>query len=347
MNWPKSLRVRLNIHFADPSICLLTKGGSMRWGACEFVLNPPDDDREKYDYWIVAHANAPEPIRGWCAPSNTLFISGEPPSKKIYPPLFYRQFHRIVDTHRLSGHPRVTEHAPGIFWHVGYDQTTAGYRFGYDHLSALARPAKENKIAVVCSDAQGTVGQRRRLALLARLKAQFGDRIVHFGKGFTPINDKMDAFLPCRYNLVLENSNSDHYWTEKLSDAYLSWSHPVYVGCGNLEDYFAANSFTRLDVGDHDGAARIVQGLLAKPETDAEISAVGKARAQILEQYNPFALFAAWAEAYHESASPQRLTLRSHQAFRSWMRGWAHCLGTRDYAGICEVTRAAARRFLK
>jgi hypothetical protein len=49
----------------------------------------------------------------------------------------------------------------------------------------------------------------------------------------------------CRIAITscLENSQSPHYWTEKLTDAYLGWAFPLYVGCPNVGDYFAKESF--------------------------------------------------------------------------------------------------------
>jgi len=51
--------------------------------------------------------------------------------------------------------------ALGLNWHVGLDR--GSYRYGYDHLAALICPDKQNRIAVVCSNAAKTEGQRQRL----------------------------------------------------------------------------------------------------------------------------------------------------------------------------------------
>jgi hypothetical protein len=261
-----------------------------------------------------------------CAPENTLFIAAEPEEKKVYPLEFYQQFHRIIDTHGRSSHPRITLHAPCMSWHVGMDPAT--HRFVMDHaaLTRLEPPAVfENRISVVCSDAAFTPGQRQRLAFLAELKQHLGSRLVHYGRGFQPIDDKLDAILGSRFHLVLENCRTPHYWTEKISDAYLGWAFPFYVGCPNLADYFPQDSFVPLDPGNAREAAEWIIAKLDSPAGESERHAVAEARRRVLYDYNPWVAWARWAEEYHQAdATPVRLTLRSHKAFRPFPRGWLH-----------------------
>lgn len=298
-------------------------GGNPRIGRWEILLNP--EQPVEADYWIV-FANARPCDRMRCAPENTLFIAAEPEEKKIYPREFYRQFHRIIDTHGRSGHPRITLHAPCMSWHVGMDPST--HRFVMDHeaLERLEPPARsENRISVVCSDAAFTPGQRQRLAFLAELKQHLGPRLVHYGRGFQPIDDKMDAILGNRFHLVLENCRAPHYWTEKISDAYLGWAFPFYSGCPNLTDYFPQDSFVPLDPDNPREAAGWIISKLDSPPDVFERQAVAEARRRVLYDHNPWMAWARWAEEYHQAdAAPVRLTLRSHKAFRPFPRGWLH-----------------------
>ena len=313
------IRVRLMMEAAPEGMPLFTPGGSLRWGRCQFDFNPAH--HEAADFAVVLY-NARTCDRFPCAPQNTLFISGEPPAKKTYPQAYYRQFHRIVDTHSQSGHPRVVETALGLPWLAGLDLNAGKFQYGYDYLTEMRRPEKSNRISVVCSNAAHTEGQRRRLAFLGALKERLGGRLVHYGRGFEPIRDKLDAIGPHRLHLVLENSESPHYWTEKLADAYLGWSLPFYAGCPNVGDYFDADSFVRLDMNDADEAARLICERLDSPVADAEIEAVSKARWKILNTYNPFAWTARWVEEFYQAAPMRDITLRSHKAFRPFPRGW-------------------------
>jgi hypothetical protein len=311
--------VRTNMDCAPGGMELLTPGSSLRWGRCRFDFNP--DDGGRADFAVVL-GNARPRDRFVCAPENTLFIAGEPLAKKLYPQTFYRQFGHVVDSHPASHHPNLHVSALGLNWHVGLDRSSNSYRFGYDYLSALAYPDKQNRIAVVCSNESKTEGQRQRLALLDGLKRRLGDRLVHFGRGFEPIDDKMDGILPYRLQLVLENCVVSNYWTEKLSDAYLGWAYPVYLGCPNVGDYLPADALLSINDLDVDAAAACIAGLLDQPLDPRRQAAFAEARSRVLNVYNPFAWAAHWAEQLYRPSLPERtVTLRSHKAFRSLARG--------------------------
>lgn len=300
---------------------LLAPGGAPRAGRCDIQLNPQGP--AEADFWIV-FANARPVDRIRCAPENTLFIAGEPEEKKVYPKRFYQQFYRLIDTHGRSNHPRIIRHAPCMAWHIGYDHRRQAFAFGYDTLAAMPPPATlHNRVSVVCSDAAFTPGQRKRLAFLAELKRRLGDRIDHFGRGFRPVDDKLDAILGYRFQLVLENCQARDYWTEKLSDAYLGWAFPFYAGCTNLTDYFPPDSFAPVDLDDPAAAAAALMERLATPAGETERAAVAEGRRRVLDHYNPWSAWARWAEEFHDpAATPRWLTIRSHKAFRPAPRGW-------------------------
>ena len=316
----REILVRANMDCAPGGMELLTPGSSMRWGDCHFDFNPPAGGRADY---CVVMGNARPSDRFIVAPQNTLFIAGEPLAKKLYPKSFYRQFGHVVDSHAQSGHPRLHVGALGLNWHVGLDRTIGGYRYGYDYLSALPCPNKENRIAVVCSNANKTEGQRQRLALLEGLKHRLGERLVHFGRGFQSIDDKLDAILPYRFHLVLENSVLPNYWTEKLADAYLGWAFPVYLGCPNVADYLPQDGFLSINDQAVDTVAAHIAALLDAPLSTERLAAIGEARSLVLNRYNPFALAAYWAERLYQPGLPEKwVTLRSHKAYRTFARGY-------------------------
>ena len=321
------LRVAVTTTVSHGGMDLLCPNRQLRWGNCDFLLNPPGGT--ECDYWIVFAGSRD---RDWmiCAPENTLFIAGEPPSKKIYPGEFYAQFHRVVSTHAGDPHPRVTTSLPGLNWHVGLARGEDRYLYGYDELKALKPVGKTDKISVVCSNLTTTEGQRKRLEFLQILKAEFGDRIVHYGRGFTPISDKMDAILPHRFHLVLENSSSPDYWTEKLADAYLGWAFPIYSGCPNVGDYFPADGFSAVDANRPGEALGLIRNLLDQPADEQETDAIRRCRNLILDDYNPFARFAHWAEQFHQSGGlPKRVAITTHKAFRPFPRGLLYRLKTK------------------
>lgn len=304
----RPLRVRITRPRTAPGSSLQLPGGGLRHGRCEFEVNPPDGGT--YDFWIVL-GFAHEHEWALVPPGNTLFICGEPPAKKLFPRGFYRQFGHVVDTHDHSRHAGLILHAPCLGWWVRADHAA---------LSALPSPAKQNRVGVVCSSTARTPGQRRRLRFLSRLKELLPEDVAHFGHGFKPVADKMDAILPYRFQLVLENSVSPHYWTEKLIDAYAGWAHPLYVGCPNLADYFPREAFTALDLADPEGAAGLIRQLLAAPDPAPRLAALAEARRRILHDYNLGLRCAALVEQLPRPGAPARVDLRTYKAFRFFDR---------------------------
>ena len=162
-----------------------------------------------------------------------------------------------------------------------------------------------------------------------RRTERLGDRLVHFGRGFEPVGDKMDAILPYRFHLVLENSVQANYWTEKLADAYLGWAYPVYLGCPNVGDYLPAEAQVCINDMDADAATERITGLLDQPLGQQREAALAEARRRVLDVYNPFAWAAHWAEQLYKPGLPEMtVTLRSHKAFRSFLRGYLFRLRT-------------------
>lgn len=315
----REILVRTNMDCAPGGMELLTPGSRLQWGNCRFDFNPGEGGRADF---AVVLGNAHPRDRFGCAPENTLFIAGEPLAKKLYPQAFYRQFGHVVDSHPASHHPNLHVSALGLNWHVGLNRSSNSYRYGYDYLSALTCPDKQNRIAVVCSNASKTEGQRQRLALLDGLKRRLGERLVHFGRGFESIDDKMDGILPYRFHLVLENSVLPNYWTEKLADAYLGWAYPVYLGCPNVGNYLPADALVSINDLDVGAAAARIAGLLDQPLDPQREAALAEARSRVLNVYNPFAWAAHWAgQLYRPNLPEKTVTLRSHKAFRSFVRG--------------------------
>lgn len=315
---PVELRVVVTMDNAPGNLELLSPGGRCEWGRCRFRINPPAGTEA--DFWIVAGNARPADFM-FCPPANTMFIAAEPLEKKVYPLPYYRQFHWIVDSHSRSRHPRLALDALGLCWHIGMQQPGSSYAFGYDRLQTLPNPVKQNRISVVCSSNRFTPGQRLRLDFLEEAKRELGDGIIHFGRGYTPVADKLDAILPYRFHLAMENCQLPNYFSEKIADAWLSWSYPLYVGCTNLEKYVPAGTFTRIDPDRPQESIQLMKQMLDSPVSTTEQRGVIEGRDAVLNTYNAFAVWARWAEQRWQAGVSERVVIRSHKAYRSLLRG--------------------------
>lgn len=286
----------------------------------EIIVNP--EQKTEADFWIV-YGNGRPNDKFKVPKNNTLLVVLEPKEKKIYPKKYYQQFHQIVDTHKDSGHPRIELAAPCFPWHVGLDSKNDAYTLRYGQLNDLKYPAKiENKISVICSNAVHTPGQRKRLSFLHQIKSRLGDKLVHFGRGFHGIKDKMQGIYGYRFHLCMENCCTINYCTEKLIDSYLGWSFPLYSGCTNVDDIYPANSLIKIDINNADESARKMVKVLDSNVSLVEKHALIEARRIALEERNPFVYMVGLASRFYLSNSSKEMTtIRSHKSFRPGLNG--------------------------
>jgi hypothetical protein len=253
-------------------------------GDAKFVLNAAED--------VDALAVFDEPGKGQMTNvpvDRRILLTGEPRSIKRYSVAYLNQFGTVISPYRHWGYRgRLVRSHGGLPWFYGLVFGKAGVRSALDfqqleHSEALPRRLA---ISAVVSGKKQTPMHRRRLAFIELLHKRIGDRLMLFGSGFTPIPDKADAIDACRYHLVLENSADEHYWSEKLADAYLGWALPVFSGTPSIGQYFPAGSYETIDTGNPNTAVDRVERLLADDPWQSRVSLLREARQRILYEHN-------------------------------------------------------------
>ncbi len=58
------------------------------------------------------------------------------------------------------------------------------------------------------------------------------------GRGYKAFVDKSEGLAPYRYSVVIENVREPNFFTEKLVDAILCKTVPIYWGCPNIGSFF-------------------------------------------------------------------------------------------------------------
>ena len=70
------------------------------------------------------------------------------------------------------------------------------------------------------------------------------------GVGYNPIMEKEEALSPYMYSLVIENSRSPYWFSEKIIDCLLTGTVPIYWGASKIGEYFNMNGFLTFDTID-------------------------------------------------------------------------------------------------
>ncbi len=272
------------------------------WDNCEFIF---DRDCRDYD-WLAVYddlpRDRPEEILA-CSRQNTLLLTGEPSSITRYGKRFLAQFGHVLtsqEPHAIH-HPSLIHRQPGLLWYYGGPD----HRGNYDWLKTVTPPEKTKSISCVCSTkAMGHTLHSQRLAFVRRLMDGDLPQLDVWGYGIRHLDNKADAIDPYKYHLAIENHSCDHHWTEKLADAFLGFSLPIYYGCTNLNKYFPPESYIWIDMRDPGRALATIRETLASDPYDKRLPAITEARRRVIEEYATFPQLARTISARHSTSAP-------------------------------------------
>ncbi len=306
-------RILLSASFPESLVARQSPQCSGRWEEFEFIFTP---DGNPVDAWVV-YDNLRETLTQVCRRGNTLLITGEPESVRRYRPRFTGQFDQVWTSQESIRHPHLTRCNEAQHWHYAMRPSSAhGHALHFDELVALPRPHKSKLISVICSNKALTPDHRHRLEFVKLLRQEFGDTIDYYGRGLRHLEDKADAIWPYRYHIVLENDHSGTFMTEKLSDAFLGWSFPIYFGGSEAAKRYPAGSFRSIDIYQPQQAIATIRELIAGDVYQRSLEQLAEARQAVLFKNNLLAMLADyWRQHLRENAAAKiRLLPKSHRA---------------------------------
>lgn len=153
----------------------------------------------------------------------------------IEPPVVQRRYYRLLPFMARRFH-RVLTHNPALL------AACPNARFaphGGDFLRRAVDPdtPKTRRISLIASRKAAAEGHRlrHRIAEWSRTAAPDLDLL---GAAYRPLDDKADGHLPYAFSVVIENCREEGYFTEKIVDAFLCGSLPVYWGAPDITRYF-------------------------------------------------------------------------------------------------------------
>jgi hypothetical protein len=99
---------------------------------------------------------------------------------------------------------------------------------------------KSKLISIIASEKRYTFGQKLRHSIIENHK----DLDV-YGRGYFPIENKSTALFDYKYSIIIENCESDYYFSEKLIDCFISKTIPIYFGARYLPKQFLESGIIR------------------------------------------------------------------------------------------------------
>ena len=290
------------------------------WGSCQFVFGNEQD----YD-WLVVYDDFVGKIELKCPPQNTLLVTLEPSSVKTYESAYIRQFGYVLTGQEdwALKHPGKIYSQPGLFWYYGTTRT-------YDQIAQEIPQEKSLDISTVTSSKrQSHTLHKKRNVFIDELQKKL-PQLDRFGRGIREINDKADALDPYQYHIAVENHRCDHWWTEKLSDAFLGLTLPFYYGAPNAGEYFPSESFIEIDINDIEGSALIIKNAIQTNQYEKRLSSIKEARRLVIEKYNFYATTAKIIQDrfsnFNVLAICERLSIKSRAELRNNLISSSHTL---------------------
>jgi hypothetical protein len=96
---------------------------------------------------------------------------------------------------------------------------------------------KNKNISIVCSNKTYLTGHKLRHECINLFK----DVIDVYGNGYNAISNKIISLKDYRYQIVIENTKKDFWFTEKLIDCFVTGTVPIYYGCPSIKQFFDIN----------------------------------------------------------------------------------------------------------
>jgi hypothetical protein len=301
--------VRIAADWDCSALLRQTPGGLGIWDGVRFTIDPV----EECDYLVVLNNRRTEGVTVKCPPSNVWCVMQEPYVPELYDWMVegHECYGRVFTHHVPNAGAKYIRSQPMLPWHV---------EKSYDELAAAGQPSKTRGVSWIASQLSFLPGHRNRTRLREYLMREHAGLVDVFGRGIRPVEDKWDVLEPYRYSLAIENDTHPDYWSEKIADCYLAWTLPLYDGCTNIEDYFPAESFIRIDSSDPPSVAARVSELLTGGEWERRLPAIAAARQKVLNEYQIFpSIRSAMRQFGNASATPEIVHVPGYR----WNR-WKH-----------------------
>jgi len=147
---------------------------------------------------------------------------------------------------------------------------------------------KRHNLSLIASNKRDCEGHILRHDIVDDVRAN-GLEVSLLGRGYAPFKDKADGLAPYRYSVVIENSQERNYFTEKIVDAVLCETVPIYWGCPNIGDFMDTGGMV---ICNDDDALHAAIRRADSAEYETLLPALRRAKPQALH----------WADLYGRAA---------------------------------------------
>lgn len=290
----RRLRVKLTSVWpdAEASLTAFIRPDGLASQTCDFFLN--DADCRSADVWIVLdqvvteHDVECEVFPGCFV--NAMNETARPKEYFLHYPErmeFLRQFDAVYSFHDLPL-ANLIHCPPFLPWMIdsNHGSVLRTQPVGVAQLASTPPSDKTKTLSIITSDKVITPAQRRRLEFAELVSKTLGADVEWFGSGINPVDTKREALDPFRFHLAMENRIQRHIISEKLYDAFLGWSLPIYWGAPNVGDFFPQDSVLAVNVLNPNVAIQAIYNAIEGDLHEYRSEALRNARQVVLGRMN-------------------------------------------------------------
>lgn len=161
---------------------------------------------------------------------------------------------------------------------------------------------KARNLSAITSSKTLFSGHKERLEFLYTLRDKFKGTEFEFvinGRGVLEVDTKDEILMPSKYTIAIENTFEDHYFSEKITDAYLCNCMPIYYGAPNIFEYFPEGSLIKLEDLDVEKAALVIQNAIKEDYWGKNFDKLMIAKDLVLNKYSFFTSIIEKMEEYN------------------------------------------------
>jgi hypothetical protein len=257
----------------------------------EFFIN---EQVESADVWFVIEGTLPWD-NSCIVPKNKVFFLGAETARSIG--FFYEtpgwqsylgQFHGIYAPQELMWDNAFLSY-PFLPWMINSNHGPRMFSKSERDINFFRSKVSIEKtklISVFCSKQGMTAEHRARFRFTEGLKSHFKDRLDWFGNGVNSVPQKWDGLAQYKYSVVLENQATSKVITEKIQDAFLALTMPIYWGAPEAPELFGKDSLYVIDVRDLRGSISKIEEVLETDPYDSHLPSLIAARTVVTEELN-------------------------------------------------------------
>ena len=220
--------------------------------------------------------------------TETMFPAGHYFTRGL--PNFLSQFARAYTFEEIPTANKF--HSPPFLpWMINNKEPTVASSFqgnlrDHEYFKTSTFNKKSILLSAICSTKSYTEDHKIRLRFIEKLSTDLKEDFLWVGNGKSKIDDKFEITSQSKYQLVIENKIMHDVFSEKIYDAFLGESFPIYAGAPNIGKYFNDRSILSINLRDYSKSLDAIKQRISKNLTNIELESLKQNKNIVLDELN-------------------------------------------------------------